>query len=276
MILSWNAGAQAAYAAIRGRVHDDGRIFLNELISGLVLDTPPNQSLLGRVLRDPNFFLATGKVTATRRQIPNEADNWNPFSFFALAIERYAEQEKVRTVGERHIAKLLVDIGKQNRFGTLGLNPQVIHDEVRRLEIGPDFTEADLAGWHGIIDTNVVLKSREKIWEINWREISKSAQDAPVTIWISTVTLRELDVLPLRYREPDLRRKASAFAAWFSDKVQAKSDRREIPLGDGVRFRFWRASPAVTADTQILDSANDLRDKGCCDYARYATAPEGH
>jgi hypothetical protein len=80
MILSWNAGALAAYAAIRGRVHDDGRIFLDELISGLVLDTPPNQSLLGRVLRDPNFFLATGKVTATRRQMPNEADNWNPLA----------------------------------------------------------------------------------------------------------------------------------------------------------------------------------------------------
>jgi hypothetical protein len=179
-----------------------------------------------------------------------------------LQIERFAEDEHVRTVGERHIARLLVEFGSNNAWGFLGLNPQHIYDEVRKLELGPDFTQADLQGWHGIIDTNAVLKSRERIWEINWREVSASADDEPVTVWISTVTLHELDVMPLRYREPDLRRKASAFAAWFNDRVQAKSDLVEIPLGDGVRFKFWKASPAVTADTQILESANDLRDKG--------------
>lgn len=262
MILSWNVGAQASYAAVRGRVEDDGRIFLKELISALVLDTSPNGSVLGRVLRTPDFFLSVGKVTATRRLVPSERDEWNYFGQIALAAERFAEQEGVRTVGERHLAKVLIEFGRNKRFADLGLDIQRIHDEVRRLEIGPDFTEADLKGWHGLIDTNVILKSRMKPWEIDWRKISNSPNDVPVTIWISTVTLEELDTIPLRYREPELRRKASAFAVWFNEKVRKEEDFSEVPLGNDMRFRFWRALPAVTPDTQILDSAHSLRDKG--------------
>jgi len=240
MIVSWNAGSLASYAAIRGRVEDDGRIFLRELISALVLDTPPNQSLLGRVLRDPNFFVALGQVTATRRQVPSEREPWNQFSQFALQIERIADQEKVRMVGERHIAKLLVELGQNNEFGFLGLIPKLVHDEVRRLEIGPDFTDHDLKGWHGLIDTNVVLRSKKKVQDIDWREISKSAKTEPVTIWISTVTLHELDTMPLRFREPEPRHKATAFTVWFNERVRTREDLNEILLRDNMRFKFWR------------------------------------
>lgn len=261
MIRSWNAGALTSYAAIRGRVQDDGRIFLSELISGLVVDTPPNGSLLGRVLRDANVWLAAGKVTAARRQEPDESDHWNQFSQFGLAIENHAERENVRTVGERHIAKFLIDLGQTNRFARLGLNPQTVYEHVRKLELGPEFTDADLKGWHGLIDTNTVLKSRKKLWEIPWREIS-AAKTGPVTIWISTVTLHELDTLPLYHRESWVREKARGFAVWFNERLKSPADFHEIALTDEVRFKFWKALPGITPDSQILDSANSLRDKG--------------
>lgn len=251
MIKSWGPGALTSYAAIRGRVEFDGRIFFRELVSALVLDTSPRDSVLGRVLRDNSYFLAVGQVSAQKRETPREAEPSIPFSSIAPEMERFAEQERVRTVGERHLARLLVELGTNNAWGFMSLNPTPVYRRVRELELGPDFSEADLKGWHGLIDTNVVLKARDPVWRMNWREVSHSFAGEPVTIWISTVTLRELDSFPLRHREPDLRRKASAFAAWFGTNVRTRGDLREVAIGNGVRFKFWKAEEAETADTKF-------------------------
>lgn len=116
-------------------------------------------------------------------------------------------------------------------------------------------------GWHGIIDTNIVLKSRQAIPDINWRDVANE-QTGPVTIWVSTVTLHELDTLPLYHRESWVRQKARNFAVWFNERIKTKADFHEIALGNDVKVRFWKASPGVTPDTQILESASSLRDKG--------------
>jgi hypothetical protein len=102
-------------------------------------------------------------VTATKRQVPEQLDSTDNFSGFAFAVERIAREDGSRTVGERHIAKRVVEIG-QNRFGFMSFDPQRVYDEVRRLEIGLDLSDEELKGWHGLIDTNIVLKSDRNFW----------------------------------------------------------------------------------------------------------------
>jgi hypothetical protein len=248
---------------MRRRLNDDGTLQFQELISALTLDTLPNQSLIGRVLRDPNIWQASGHVAATKRLTPLQQDSQHQFSQFALEIERFAEREAARRVGERHIARLLVELGgNNNTFAFLSLNPKLVYDEVRRLELGPDFTAAELAGWHGLIDTNVVLKSKQNLWEANWRALTQTSPPEPVTIWVSTTVLAELDSIPLHHKDPDVRRKATAFTMWLKKKVRTKEDLREVALLHGARLKFWESLPAETPDSEVLETANSLRDRG--------------
>jgi hypothetical protein len=152
--------------------------------------------------------------------------------------------------------------GTDNRFAFLSLNPKLVYDEVRRLELGPDFTAAELAGWHGLIDTNVVLKSKQNLWEANWRALTQTSPPEPVTIWVSTTVLAELDSIPLHHKDPDVRRKATAFTMWLKKKVRTKEDLREVALLHGARLKFWESLPAETPDSEVLETANSLRDRG--------------
>src|SRR5438552_10401589 len=114
-VLSWNGGAVACYEAIRGRLPYDGHIYLSDLVSALAIDTLPNQSLLGRVLRDTTVWPdASSLVRAAPRSagyqetnphLDRRLDSFENFSGFAFAVERFATAEGSRVVGERHIAQ---------------------------------------------------------------------------------------------------------------------------------------------------------------------------
>jgi hypothetical protein len=255
----------ACYQAIRGRLNGDGTINLSELLSALTLDTLPNQSLIGRVMRDATVWLAFNNVTATKRQVARQQDSTENFSGFAFAVERIAREDGSHSVGERHIAKRLVDIG-QNRFGFLSFDPKRVYDEVRKLEIGLDLSEEELRGWHGMIDTNIVLKSDTPFWEIDWRKATGVGLDWPynlITIWLSTVLLHELDAIPTYHRDPDVRRKAVAFTKWLNSKLRRPQDVDLLVLAERVRIKFWRQPVTDLApDSQHLEAARALRDRG--------------
>jgi predicted ribonuclease YlaK len=141
-----------------------------------------------------------------------------------------------------------------------------VYDEVRLAEIGPDFAPDELRGWHGVIDTNIVLKSKVRFWEIDWRAVTGVRIDFVynmVTIWLSTVLLHELDAIPTYHRDPDIKRKASAFTAWLNSKLRTPEDVEQIVLADHVRLKFWRQPTGEAApDTQHLEAALGLRDRG--------------
>jgi PIN domain-containing protein len=265
-VLSWSPGALACYQAVRGRLNDDGTIYLGELISALTLDTLPGQSLLGRVLRDTTIWLALHNVTATKRPVPSRQDMTDNFSGFAFAVERIAREERSRSVGERHIAKRLVELGQNNAFGFIGLNPQPVYEEVRKLEVSLDLGEDELRGWHGMIDTNIILKSNRKFWEIDWRQATGVSMDFAyntITIWLSTVLLHELDAIPTYHRDPDIKRKAAAFTAWLNGKLRTPRDVDLLMLAERVRIKFWR-QPLTDSppDSQHLEASRALRDRG--------------
>lgn len=261
VVLSWNSGALACYQALRGRLNYNGDIFLAELVSALTLDTLPTQSLIGRVLRDPAIW-TPANLGATMRATPFQADSTDNFSTFAFAVERIAREERARTVGERHIAKRLVEIGQNNRFGFLGLDAQRVHQEVRRLELGPEFSDAELAGWHGLIDTSIVLQSKDPFSKVNWRLVALTAKPTPVTLWLSTALLHELDAIPLYHRSDEVRIRARDFSRWLAAKLQKPEDVREIQLGDGVRVKIWSAPLSdAPPDTQHIEAAMSLLDR---------------
>jgi hypothetical protein len=264
-VLSWNPGALACYQAIRGRLNDDGTIYLRQLVSALTLDILPNQTLIGRVLRDTSIWLAFNNVTATKRQVPEQLDSTDNFSGFAFAVERIAREDGSRTVGERHIAKRLVEVG-QNRFGFMSLDPQRVYEEVRRLEIGLDLSDEELKGWHGLIDTNIILKSDKKFWEVDWRKATGVGLNRPynlITIWLSTVLLHELDAIPTYHRDPEIKRKAATFTRWLNSKLGSPEDVDLLLLAERVRIKFWRQPVSdAAADSQHLEAARALRDRG--------------
>ena len=265
-VLSWNPGALACYQAIRSRLNDDGTIYLSELLSALTLDTLPNQSLIGRVLRDPTIWVAFNNINAIKRQVALQTDSTDNFSGFAFAVERIAREDGSHSVGERHIAKRLVEIGQNNRFGFMSLNPQRVYEEVRRLEVGLDLSEDELRGWNGLIDTNIILKSDKKFWEIDWRKATGVGIDWPyniITIWLSTVLLHELDAIPTYHRDPEIKRKAAAFTAWLNSKLRTPQDVDLLMLDVRVRVKFWRQPVTdAQADSQHLEAARALRDRG--------------
>ncbi len=261
-VLSWNAGAVACYEALRGRLHYNGHISLAELVSALALDTLPNQSLVGRVLRNPAIWTPSDHLGTTMRATPFREDSTDNFTTFTFAVERIAREEGARTVGERHIAKRLVEIG-QSRFGFLGLDPQRVYEEVRRLELGPEFSEAELAGWHGLIDTSIVLQSKDPFSKVNWRLVSLTAKPGRVTLWLSTALLHELDAIPLYHRSDDVRIRARDFSRWLGTKLKRPEDVQEIQLGDCVRIRIWSAPlSGAPPDTQHIEAALSLLDRG--------------
>lgn len=265
-ILSWTPGARACYAAIRGRLNDDGTVMLSDIVAALALDTVPNQTLLGQALLNPGIWLASQYATATRRQVPRQHDSSDNFGGFAFAVERIAREDGSRSVGERHIAKRLVELGRDNRFGFLSLNPQAVYDEVRRLEIGLDLSNEELRGWHGLLDTNIILKSEKSFWDIDWREATGVRLDFAynmITIWLSTVLLHELDAIPLYHRDPEVKRKAGAFTWELNKRLRTPQDVDLLLLAERVRIKFWR-QPVTDAppDSQHLEAARALRDRG--------------
>jgi len=271
--LSWNLGAVACYEAIRGRLLYDGNIYLSDLVSALAIDTPPNQSLLGGILRDTTIWHGTSSlVRAAPRSAGYQEDNPNldrrldsfeNFAGFAFAVERLAKAEGARTVGERHIAQRLVEIdGPNHHFAFMSLNTQSVHEEVRRLELGPEFSDAELAGWHGLIDTSIVLQSKEPFAKVNWRLVSLTIKPTPVTLWLSTALLHELDAIPLYHRSDEVRVRARDFSRWLATKLQKPEDVGEIHLGDGVRVKIWPAPLSDTPpDTQHIEAAVSLLDR---------------
>jgi hypothetical protein len=194
-------------------------------------------------------------------------DSLENFAGFAFAVERFAKAEQSRTVGERHIAQRLEEIdGPSHRFAFMALNTKRVYEAVRALEVGPDFSSAEVAGWHGLIDTNIVLKSKSKFWEIDWRTITGVPLDMPwstITIWLSTVLLHELDAIPTYHRDPDIKRRASAFTGWLNTKLRKPEDVQEVWLGKQLRLKFWRVPVSDTPpDSQHLEAALSLRDRG--------------
>jgi hypothetical protein len=148
----------------------------------------------------------------------------------------------------------------------MSLNPQRVYEEVSKLEVGLDVGEEELKGWHGMIDTNIILKSDTKFWEIDWRKATGVRMDFAyniITIWFSTVLLHELDAIPTYHRDPEIKRKAATFTAWLNSKLRTPQDVDLLMLAERVRIKFWR-QPVTDSppDSQHLEAARALRDRG--------------
>jgi hypothetical protein len=272
-ILSWNGGAVACYEAVRGRLLYDGNIYLSDLVSALAIDTLPNQSLLGRILRDTTIWPdGSSLVRAASRSagyqdsnphLDLRLDSFENFAGFAFAVERLAKAEGSRTVGERHIAQRLVEIdGTNYRFAFMSLNTRSVYQEVRQMEIGPEYTDEALKGWHGLVDTSIVLQSKAEFWNVNWRAVSLMPKPAPVALWLSTALLHELDEIPLYHRSDEVKFRARDFSKWLSNQLKKPEDLQHLTLGDDVRLLFWTAPlPDAPPDSQHLEAAFALQDR---------------
>jgi hypothetical protein len=49
---------------------------------------------------------------------------------------------------------------------------------------------------------------------------------------------------------------------WLKKKIRTKEDLLEVPLVNGARLKFWESLPAETPDSEVLETASSLRDRG--------------
>jgi hypothetical protein len=255
--LQWSPGAVAAYKAIRERALHDGTISLPEILSALAVDTLPNESVLGGVLRDPTIWPSV--LRYVRVQVAGGQPNLKSvmFNFVNLGfeVESKAREEKSHTVGERHIAKRLLDAS--NEIAQFELNAQSVYRATHIRELGQEFEPELVLGWHGLIETNVIIEFRD-LWEIDW---VKEVGGKPVTLWITTALLDELEDMKY-HRNERVAKRVAVFSRWFRKEVTTSERARGVALRDGVTMRVW--TPVLTAetpDTRHLEAALLLKDK---------------
>jgi hypothetical protein len=233
-----------------------------ELVSALVVNTLPGDSILGSILRDPTVWTGTPASKVTLHPLLDR-DNYStsPANFVNLTfqIEDHAGRDGSHIVGERHIAQLLVD-AKDVQF--LGLNAKAAYTKVRELELGPELPERLTSSWDGLIDTNIVLQYKD-LWTIDWRAVVNRPDTIfPVTIWASAALLSEIDDQQYYSRNQRVARKARSFARWLKNQVKSASDIEHGIFFDSVRLRFLTVPMEdVSADSRHLEAALALRDR---------------
>jgi hypothetical protein len=178
-------------------------------------------------------------------------------SQFEAAVEAHAERDASKRVGERHIAKVFAEVGP-NEVGSIQLNARRLLESVTDAELGPPLSAAELDGWHGLLDANIIGRSHP-VEQVDW---TGTLNVSRATLWVSASLLRELDVLVNQRSEDAFRRHCRRFAAWLLPRVREVS-RSGVDVRSDTTLRFWpRNSLGGMRDIDHLEAATELRERG--------------
>ncbi len=255
--MEWSPAAIDAWMVLRGvEQQQPGFVSMGRAALALMGDTLPS-SAIRAALHDRNVWANPQDAIQGRAHL-----DMNGFSIydFPTEVERCAEKEKARRVGERHVALALAASG-QTAFNPFGLRIDNLVEKVRMLELGPGFQPSDIEGrWHGLIDTSIAIQYQD-IHNIDW--LAETSTKA-VTIWISPVLLDELDEMKFYSRRKRAKGRAEAFTRWvFPLLAKAVTpDGAPMPSRPGVVLRAWEPSLRQSVpDSRHLEAASALIDR---------------
>jgi len=258
---AWSPTALRLLDALRGRAKYARVINAQEALSAILADTLPGETVAGRALLDQSIWPGAPKfVTGTLATSISAISNTQVHAevLVVRSIEE-AEREHARKVGERHVITALCAFVGQD-MGRIELNADRFMARVRELELGPEFTTQELAGWHGLVDTNAVVHFKD-LWTIDWR---RETHESLVTVWVTTVLLDELDELAFEAgSRSKARRRARTFNRWLRPKIEQAMQPAGLELRQGARLRVWEPPlSARSPDGQHLDAVEALLDRG--------------
>jgi hypothetical protein len=242
-------------------------VWLRDILLALSEDTMPGICLSGRFLRDPNVWSGAAQVISAAQE-RNSSWLGNGRSLFNIEVEaeRAALAEASWLVEERHLLAALTG----SDYAQLSVNEKALRNAVAAAEKGPDLPASTLAGWHGLLDANIVLQYQD-IDQIQWLEETSATR---VTLWIGLSLLYELE----RLRYAGDTRRVRDRAARFNKTVGRRQDEFLSPDGasvrNGVVGRVWGPPGRQTGyDSDHLETARGLRSRGV--DVRIVTADTG-
>ncbi len=259
--MDWTDAATGDWAVLARVSERDGGLWALNGILALAQNTLPGRSLLGRVLRDQKVW-PTFQGILQQAADPTSPIHLTKHGFFLGQLEVEAEDaarsERSRRVAERHVAAAL-EMRGQTTYSNLGLQISRVVAAVRELELGPSFQPQEINGrWHGLIDTSIVVEYKD-LWSIDWTQETKSAG---VTLWLSSVLLRELDEQKYFHRNPRVMSRARSFSRWLEPKLAAAIQPGGVEIRPGVVARAWApVVEVVTPDSGHLEVAFALVDR---------------
>jgi hypothetical protein len=231
-------------------------VWLRDILLALAEDTPPGVCLIGRFLRDSSIWSGAGQIFEAAR---TRNSSWlgNGRSLFQIEVEaeRLARAEASWQVEERHLLAAM----QNSDFATLSLRGDLLRNAVADAEKGPELPSGAFGGWHGLVDSNIVLQYQD-IEQIQW--LSETRSDR-VTLWIGLSLLNELE----RLRYAGDTRRIRDRAARFNKAVGRRQDEYLSAAGatlrEGVVGRVWGPPGHQSGyDTDHLDTARSLRLRG--------------
>jgi len=242
-------------------------VWLRDILLALAEDTLPGICLSGRFLRDPDIWSGAAQVISAAEE-RNSSWLGNGRSLFNIEVnaERAALAEGSWLVEERHLLTALAD----SDYAQLSVNEKMLRNAVAEAEKGPDLPASAFAGWHGLLDSNIVLQYQD-IDQIKWLEETGAKR---VTLWIGLSLLYELE----RLRYAGDTRRIRDRAARFNKTVGRRQDEFLSPDGaairEGVLGRVWGPAGRQSGyDSDHLDTAQGLRLRGI--DVRVVTADTG-
>jgi hypothetical protein len=172
-----------------------------------------------------------------------------------VEAEKLARAEASWQVEERH----LLGAFQGSDFATLSLVGDMLHSAVASAEKGPEFPPALFAGWHGLLDSNIILQYQD-IDQIQWLAETHAER---ATLWIGLSLLNELE--RLRYASDS--RRIRHRAAHFNKSIGRRQDEflsaQGATLQEGVIGRIWGPPGRQSGyDEDHLDTARALRLRG--------------
>jgi len=261
--LRWSPAAADDLIAIRRRSSSAPEnlatmpvVWLRDILLALAEDTPPGVCLIGRFLRDSTIWSGAGQIFEAART-RNASWLGNGRSLFQIEVEaeRLARAEASWQVEERHLLAALQDAD----FATLSLRGDLLRSAVAAAEKGADLPAGALAGWHGLLDSNIVLQYQD-IDQIHWLSETQSTR---VTLWIGLSLLNELERLRYAGDTRRIRDRAARFNKSIGRRQDEFLNADGAPLQDGVVGRVWGPPGRQSGyDADHLDTARALRLRG--------------
>ncbi len=256
--LFWSPSALRVAKAIQQQAQEDGRLPLRQMLDALIRRVAPGDSALSRALRHPQIF------PPERMGRFNELDSEDATSAMHIAhldllIEVAGHSQDARAIGERHIARVLIE-----RYGAelerLGINLDLLEQAVRFAELGPEFAGPELTQWwHGLLDANIIIQCRD-LQQILWQ---KELGVEHIMLWAGNSLLNELDGMKYYHDSRRVRDRTSNFSRWLLPRMEEALSEQGTEVRTGVRLRVW-ASPIATGarDTDHLETAFQLQERG--------------
>jgi len=242
-------------------------VWLRDVLLALAEDTMPGICITGRFLRDPDIWSGSAQVISAAQE-RNSSWLGNGRSLFNLEVdaEKAALTEASWLVEERHLLAALAG----SDYAQLSVNEKALRNAVTAAEKGPDLPASIFSGWHGLIDSNIVLQYQD-IDQIQWLEETSATR---VTLWIGLSLLHELE----RLRYAGDTRRIRDRAARFNKSVGRRQDEYLSPEGaalrEGVVGHVWGPPGQESGyDSDHLETARGLRPRGI--DVRIVTADTG-